>query len=275
MPQTAQAASLAARLPQQHAEPRPTSAGRLRVSAATMRKVRAYNRYRARIARQKQRARTAIRFARDQIGKPYVWGATGPYSYDCSGLVMRAWERAGVDLPRVTWDQYRAVNRKVSLQRLRPGDLIFFNNRGHVGMYLKGDRFIHAPNRGARVRIDPLTARRVNRFAGAVRPGAPPPRWWSPTVVRTAHQLGDLGADDGYVRPAGDRPAPRRAHPHGHRADRPPVRRDLPHNGAQRPTPVRLDQLTNLPGFPRPVSATGAASGAVPASVPGAGRPAG
>ncbi|MGW8361856.1 NlpC/P60 family protein [Streptomyces wedmorensis] len=98
------------------------------------------------------RARQAIAFARAQIGKPYVWGATGPRSYDCSGLTQAAWRAAGVSLSRTTWTQVRQGTR-VSVKSLRPGDLVFFyGDISHVGLYIGGGRMIHAPRPGARVR---------------------------------------------------------------------------------------------------------------------------
>ncbi|GAA2433454.1 hypothetical protein GCM10010191_54550 [Actinomadura vinacea] len=170
-------------------EPRPASAQRLAFDPATLRKVRAYNKYRRAVARQQNRARTALRFARKQVGKPYGWGATGPRAYDCSGLVMKSWRRAGVRLPRVTYSQYRAVPRKVPIRSLRPGDLVFFRGRAHVGMYVSDNRYIHAPNRRARIRIDRLSGVRRKQFSGAVRPGAPEHREWPAPIPQLARRL--------------------------------------------------------------------------------------
>jgi cell wall-associated NlpC family hydrolase len=158
------------------------------INTAPPQKVHAYDRYRKRLAHQKRRAKIALGFAHRQIGKPYRWGAVGPRTYDCSGLVMKAWGRAGVRLPRVTYSQYRSVHRKVNLRNLRKGDLIFFNGRSHVGMYVGRMRFIHAPHSGAHVRIDKLDGRRRSRFSGAVRPGAPASRRGSAVISRTAHR---------------------------------------------------------------------------------------
>ncbi len=114
------------------------------------------------------KAGKAIAFARTQIGKPYVWGATGPSSYDCSGLTQAAWRAAGVDLPRTTWDQVK-VGTRVSSSDLQPGDLVFFfNDISHVGMYIGGGEMIHAPHAGAPVEIAPIDRL---PFAGATRPG--------------------------------------------------------------------------------------------------------
>ncbi|MES9544082.1 NlpC/P60 family protein [Actinomadura sp. NPDC000600] len=172
----------------------PTSLRRLHLDAATLHKVRAYDKYRTREAAQRKRAKKALRFARKQIGKPYRWGATGPSGYDCSGLMMAAWRRAGVRIPRVTYAQYRKVDRKVKMRHLKPGDLIFFHGRSHVGMYVGHGRFLHAPNSGARVRIDKFGARRKKQFAGAVRPGAPAYREWSPSVRELVEKIDRMSA---------------------------------------------------------------------------------
>jgi peptidoglycan DL-endopeptidase CwlO len=98
------------------------------------------------------KAEKAVAFARAQIGKPYVWGATGPGSYDCSGLTQAAWKAAGVTLPRTTYDQVNA-GTTVSLSNALPGDLIFFyDDVSHVGLYIGNGMMIHAPKPGAYVR---------------------------------------------------------------------------------------------------------------------------
>ncbi|WP_441245713.1 NlpC/P60 family protein [Kitasatospora sp. McL0602] len=113
------------------------------------------------------RAAQAVAFAVAQLGKPYVWGATGPGSYDCSGLVQAAWAAAGVSLPRTTYAQIDAAPR-VSRGELRPGDLVFFFSAvSHVGLYTGYGRMIHAPHPGAPVRYESVD---VMPFAGAVRP---------------------------------------------------------------------------------------------------------
>ncbi|MEU6851427.1 NlpC/P60 family protein [Actinacidiphila alni] len=113
------------------------------------------------------KADQAIAFARKQLGKPYVWGATGPTSYDCSGLTQAAWKAAGVDLPRTTWDQVN-VGTRVSESNLQPGDLIFFySDISHVGLYIGNGEMIHAPHTGTVVKIAPITEM---PFYGAVRP---------------------------------------------------------------------------------------------------------
>ncbi len=114
------------------------------------------------------KAADALAFARAQIGKPYVWGATGPKSYDCSGLTQAAWKAAGVDLPRTTWDQVN-VGTRVATKDLRPGDLVFFyDDISHVGMYIGNGMMIHAPKPGAYVREESIFYMPIY---GSVRPG--------------------------------------------------------------------------------------------------------
>lgn len=98
-----------------------------------------------------------IRFACAQIGKPYVWAAAGPSSYDCSGLMLRAWAQVGVSLPHNALQQSR-VTTPVSRANLRPGDLVYFyGDVHHVGMYagkINGVEWIvHAPTSGDVVRM--------------------------------------------------------------------------------------------------------------------------
>jgi cell wall-associated NlpC family hydrolase len=126
----------------------------------------------ARAALQRARASKAVAVAKKQIGDPYRYGATGPGSFDCSGLVQYAWRKAGVKLPRVASSQFARVRKKVSWRNLQPGDLMFFNGLGHVGMYVGKGRMIHSPRTGERVRIDKLSGWRKASFVGAVRPGA-------------------------------------------------------------------------------------------------------
>ncbi|MCI3221058.1 C40 family peptidase [Streptomyces sp. NP-1717] len=113
------------------------------------------------------RAAAAISYARGAIGKPYVWGATGPDGFDCSGLTQAAWRAAGVSLPRTTYTQINAGQR-VSRSQLAPGDLVFFySGISHVGLYVGGGQMIHAPRPGAGVRLAPIDQM---PFAGATRP---------------------------------------------------------------------------------------------------------
>ncbi|MGN9759331.1 NlpC/P60 family protein [Streptomyces sp. SD31] len=116
------------------------------------------------------KAEKALAFARSQIGKPYVWGATGPDSYDCSGLTQAAWKAAGVDIPRVTYDQVNA-GTTVSLSNAQPGDLIFFyDDVTHVGIYIGNGMMIHAPKPGAYVREESIYYDGESSIHSVVRP---------------------------------------------------------------------------------------------------------
>ncbi|MFG2886361.1 NlpC/P60 family protein [Streptomyces sp. NPDC048297] len=116
------------------------------------------------------KAEKAIAFARAQIGKPYVWGATGPGSYDCSGLTQASWKAAGVSLPRTTYDQV-AAGTTVSLTDARPGDLIFFyDDISHVGIYIGNGMMIHAPKPGAYVREESIYYAGSSIIHSVVRP---------------------------------------------------------------------------------------------------------
>ncbi|MFD7220856.1 NlpC/P60 family protein [Streptomyces sp. NPDC059892] len=113
------------------------------------------------------KAAKVLSFARAQKGKPYVWGATGPSSYDCSGLTQAAWKEAGVELPRTTWDQVKAGTR-VATEDLLPGDLVFFyDDISHVGIYIGDGMMIHAPKPGANVREESIYYMPIY---GSVRP---------------------------------------------------------------------------------------------------------
>ncbi len=115
-------------------------------------------------------AEKAVAFAYAQLGKPYVWGATGPGAYDCSGLVQAAWEAAGVTIPRVTYDQWAALPH-ISASSLQPGDLMYYEGEGHVAMYVGGNYIIDAPRTGLTVEKIPMnTDWYAANFDGAVRP---------------------------------------------------------------------------------------------------------
>ena len=89
----------------------------------------------------------AVAFAYAQLGKPYVWGATGPGSYDCSGLVQAAWASAGVTIPRTTYEQWATLPH-VPMSAIQPGDLIYFDGIGHVAIYVGNNMIIDAPQPG-------------------------------------------------------------------------------------------------------------------------------
>jgi len=121
-----------------------------------------------RLRRSTIRVRRLIVVARREIGRPYVWGATGPWAFDCSGLVQYVYRHVGVLLPRTTWGMMDRGRRVYG--PLHPGDLVFFFNGEHVGIYLGRGRFEDAPHTGARVGVRTLasyggyyTARRVIR----------------------------------------------------------------------------------------------------------------
>jgi cell wall-associated NlpC family hydrolase len=119
-------------------------------------------------------ASTAVAWAYRELGKPYVWGAAGPNSFDCSGLAMYVWAKAGVYLEHFTGDQWHEGTH-ISQGDLEPGDLVFFayntsdpSTIHHVGIYIGGGEMIDAPYTGVDVRKDPAFG---NGYIGAVRPG--------------------------------------------------------------------------------------------------------
>ena len=119
-------------------------------------------------------AAVAVHFALAQLGKPYRWGAEGPRSYDCSGLVQTAYRAAGVSLPRVSRQQYHA-GRHVPVSALRAGDLVFYAHDRrdprtihHVGIYLGNGRMVESPKPGKTVRI--ASFRRPDLLPRATRP---------------------------------------------------------------------------------------------------------
>ncbi len=112
----------------------------------------------------------AVAFAYAQLGKPYQWGATGPATYDCSGLVQAAWAAAGVAIPRVTYDQWSALPH-IATSAIEPGDLLFYDGVGHVAMYVGDGYIIDAPQTGLDVERIPLdTPWYAATFVGAARP---------------------------------------------------------------------------------------------------------
>ncbi|MEU3603846.1 NlpC/P60 family protein [Streptomyces sp. NPDC035033] len=102
------------------------------------------------------RAAAAVLAARSAVGKPYVWGATGPTAFDCSGLMVWSYRQAGISLPRTSAAQ-RNAGRQVPLSQAQPGDLVTYRgDASHVGIYAGNGQVIHAPYPGARVRYDPV-----------------------------------------------------------------------------------------------------------------------
>ncbi|HWU09331.1 MAG TPA: C40 family peptidase [Streptomyces sp.] len=139
----------------------------------------------------------AVRYAVEQIGKPYVWGAEGPESYDCSGLTSQAWSAAGRDIPRTSQEQWRRLPR-VPVGSLRPGDLVvYFPKATHVALYIGNGLVVHAPRPGATVKVSPLAS---NPLLGAVRPDPDA----EPLSAYTLPELPEgaaSGADAGYDAP--------------------------------------------------------------------------
>ncbi|MDQ2874502.1 MAG: C40 family peptidase [Actinomycetota bacterium] len=107
----------------------------------------------------------ALRFALAKLGDPYVWAAAGPSTFDCSGLVMWAYEHVGISLAHFTGDQWNE-GQHIPLSELQPGDLIFMYGLDHVGMYVGNGMMVDAPSTGQVVRIEPIPFGAVD---GAVR----------------------------------------------------------------------------------------------------------
>ncbi|WP_432139420.1 MULTISPECIES: NlpC/P60 family protein [unclassified Streptomyces] len=111
----------------------------------------------------------AVKFATEQVGKPYVWGAEGPKSFDCSGLTSQAWASAGHGIPRTSQEQWRQL-RHVDVKDMRPGDLIiYFKDASHVAMYVGDGAIIHAPRPGRNVTLAGAGSMPI---LGVVRPDA-------------------------------------------------------------------------------------------------------
>ena len=109
---------------------------------------------------------TALRAALTQVGKPYLWGASGPYSYDCSGLVVWAYAQEGISLPHYTGSLFDDGER-ISQSDLEPGDLVFFGAAiDHVGFYIGNGLMVDAPHSGADVRVEAIW---WSQYVGAVR----------------------------------------------------------------------------------------------------------
>ncbi|KOU81018.1 MULTISPECIES: C40 family peptidase [unclassified Streptomyces] len=139
----------------------------------------------------------ALRYAAAQIGKPYVWGAEGPGSFDCSGLTSQAWAHAGRAIPRTSQEQWARLP-KVPLDQLRPGDLVvYFPKATHVGLYVGDGKVIQAPRPGSVVKVSPVAA---NPLLGAVRPDpdGTPLAAFAPPPLPEASGTATAGDDAGY-----------------------------------------------------------------------------
>jgi len=113
-------------------------------------------------------------------GRPYVWGGTGPDGFDCSGFTRFVYAELGIHLPHSSYAQWNR-GRRVPRSQLRPGDLVFFDGLGHVGIYLGHNLFIHAPHTGTRVSIASLRhGWYAATYDGAVRIGGSQHRFRRP-----------------------------------------------------------------------------------------------
>ena len=111
----------------------------------------------------------AVKYARHLLGIPYRYGGNTPASgFDCSGFVRYVYEHVGVSLPRDSYAQFDTGHR-IARDALKPGDLVFFNGAGHVGIYVGKDEFIHAPHTGTVVQISSLDGWYARGFDGARR----------------------------------------------------------------------------------------------------------
>lgn len=99
--------------------------------------------------------------AQTKLGAPYVYGATGPSSFDCSGLVQWAYKQAGLNVPRTSYEQAGA-GRAVSVAELLPGDVVSFYGGSHTGIYVGGGNIVHASTSGQPVKIAPLNSMPVD-----------------------------------------------------------------------------------------------------------------
>jgi cell wall-associated NlpC family hydrolase len=116
----------------------------------------------------KKQARV-VRFARRFLGVRYVYGGVSPRTgFDCSGFTRFVYSHFGIILPHYSGAQF-SLGHRVSRAGLRPGDLVFFDGLGHVGLYIGGGRFIHAPHSGTRVSVGSLSGWYGSRFDGARR----------------------------------------------------------------------------------------------------------
>jgi cell wall-associated NlpC family hydrolase len=115
------------------------------------------------------RAGLAIKFATKQIGDKYVFGAAGMTYWDCSGLTMRAYQTAGVNLPHSSAAQSR-MGKSIPFNQKKPGDLVFFGRPvSHVGIYIGGGKMVHAPRTGSRVKIAPSSSLGSKRLVAVRR----------------------------------------------------------------------------------------------------------
>jgi peptidoglycan DL-endopeptidase CwlO len=110
----------------------------------------------------------AASIALQYLGVPYVWGGASPSGFDCSGLVMYVYARLGISLPHYTVAQWSATE-PISMSQIQPGDLVFFDGLGHVGIYIGNGQFVHAPHTGTVVQIASLSGYYASALVGARR----------------------------------------------------------------------------------------------------------
>jgi cell wall-associated NlpC family hydrolase len=109
-----------------------------------------------------------VTYAKRVLGAPYAYGGSSPRGFDCSGFVRYVYAHFGITLPHSSYAQF-SDGRRVRRGSLHPGDLVFFDSVGHVGIYVGNGRFIHAPHSGTRVRIETFAGWYGARFSGARR----------------------------------------------------------------------------------------------------------
>jgi cell wall-associated NlpC family hydrolase len=127
-------------------------------------------------ARPGHAAAVAIAYAKAQLGKPYQWGGTGPGAFDCSGLVMDAWQAAGISIARTSQEQWATLPH-IPASRVRPGDLVFFPGSdgtaaapGHVAIVLSATEMLQAYAPGTPIEISPLNGDGAGGIVGYARP---------------------------------------------------------------------------------------------------------
>lgn len=141
---------------------------RIKAYGPTGRLARADERAKPPVPRLAGASEKVVKFALAQIGKDYQWAGEGPGGFDCSGLVAATFRTIGIQLPHSSGRQQQRA-RAISRGQLVPGDLIFFyRDVHHVGIYLGGNRMVHAPQFGERVRVDPIDSLPINSFGRVV-----------------------------------------------------------------------------------------------------------
>lgn len=101
------------------------------------------------------RGAAALAAAQTRLGAPYVIGGIGPWGFDCSGLVQWSFAQAGLNVPRITYDQFN-FGVPIPREALQPGDVVFFYNNGHDGIYAGNNQVIHAPDVGQNVKFEDI-----------------------------------------------------------------------------------------------------------------------